>query len=409
MPVTPHRQSDQRLLTPAYVLVTAATLGYFTALGLLITTLPRYIKGPLHGDSTGVGLAVGAFSVAAVVCRPLAGRLGDRRGRRLIMILGPAIVSAVVLLYPFAHSLTAVMGLRVLQGLGEGFFYTGAATLITEMAPPDRRGEAVSYFSVAVYLGLAVGPGMGEALISGGHFGHAWVTVAAFAAAASALSLCVREPSRRRAPTGDLGGSQVAPPAEPHPPAPLIRNAGLVPGAVLGLSLIGMAGFNTFVPLYALRVGMHGAGPVFVVYALATLAGRVVFARLPDRLGAVPVAKVGMTFVAAGLAVVALVPNAAGLFIGAVVLSMGTSVNLPAMLSLTVARSAEHERGAAVGTMTAFFDVGQGVGAVMLGPIATAFGYGVTFMVASAVSLVGVAWLMATGDGLTPQPAMVIA
>src|SRR5213596_2667010 len=74
MPEPPHHggPAEPPLFTVPFALVTAATLGYFMALGLLITTLPRYIKGPLHGDSTGVGLALGAFSVAAVLCRPLA-------------------------------------------------------------------------------------------------------------------------------------------------------------------------------------------------------------------------------------------------------------------------------------------------------------------------------------------------
>ena len=140
----------ERLLTPAFATVTAATFGYFMALGLMITALPRYIKGPLHGDSTGVGIAVGVFSVAAVISRPLAGRLGDRRGRRLLMILGPACVGTVVLLYPLAHTLSGVLVLRVFQGIGEGLFYTGAATMITEMAPstldwpPGRPGERPS-------------------------------------------------------------------------------------------------------------------------------------------------------------------------------------------------------------------------------------------------------------------------
>ena len=44
--------------------------------------LPQFVERELGGDTLGVGIAVGAFAVGAVLLRPFAGRLGDRYGRR---------------------------------------------------------------------------------------------------------------------------------------------------------------------------------------------------------------------------------------------------------------------------------------------------------------------------------------
>ena len=63
-------------------MVTLATLFYFTALGTLLPTLPKYVKDHLGGGGFAVGFSVGIFSVSAAILRPWAGRLGDRRGRR---------------------------------------------------------------------------------------------------------------------------------------------------------------------------------------------------------------------------------------------------------------------------------------------------------------------------------------
>src|SRR4051812_30616365 len=185
------RPDDQRLITPMFALVTTATFAYFMAVGVMIPALPHYIEGPLHGGSAAVGLAVGMFSVAAVLTRPFIGGVGDRRGRRLLMLVGPVIVAGALALFPLANSLGILLVLRGVQGIGEAGFYVGAATLITDIAPPHRRGEAVSYFSVALYLGLAVGPSLSEAVLQHTHYVRVWLLVGFFAVIASGLSLAV--------------------------------------------------------------------------------------------------------------------------------------------------------------------------------------------------------------------------
>src|SRR5262249_58250386 len=153
--------SQQRLLTPRFLLVVASGLSYFMAIGMLIPVVPQYVKGPLGGGSVGVGVAVGALFVGAILLRPYAGRVGDRSGRRVLIIGGALVVAAATALYGAVDTLPFLVGIRLLTGVGEAAFFVGAATMITDLAPEHRRGEAVSYWSVAVYGGLAVGPAGG--------------------------------------------------------------------------------------------------------------------------------------------------------------------------------------------------------------------------------------------------------
>jgi hypothetical protein len=69
--------SRDRVLTPAFLLVAAATLFAFLSIGVVLPVLPRYTEGPLGTGSVGVGLAVGAASLTALLAQPPAGRLGD--------------------------------------------------------------------------------------------------------------------------------------------------------------------------------------------------------------------------------------------------------------------------------------------------------------------------------------------
>src|SRR3712207_4604860 len=78
----------ERLFTRGFIQLSLADLAYFTSFGVAIHALPLYVTGPLGGDAASAGLAFGAFGITALICRPFAGRLADRRGRRPLLGLG---------------------------------------------------------------------------------------------------------------------------------------------------------------------------------------------------------------------------------------------------------------------------------------------------------------------------------
>ncbi len=152
-----------RLVTPLFVVVLVSTFAYFMSVGLLLPTLPRFIEGPLGRSDVAVGISIGAFSVVAVLLRPLAGRAGDRRGKRPLVVGGAAIVAASIAGYNLVHALPTLLIFRCIAGAGEAMFFTGSASIVSDIAPEERRGEAVSIFSLALYGGLSLGPILGDA------------------------------------------------------------------------------------------------------------------------------------------------------------------------------------------------------------------------------------------------------
>ena len=118
----------------------------------------------MGNGSIAVGVTVLAFSFGAITLRLYAGRLGERVGRRVLIIGGALIVAGSTLAYGVVHALWWIVLMRVVTGFGEAGFFVGAATMITDLSPVERRGEAISYWSVAVYGGLAFGPALGDLL-----------------------------------------------------------------------------------------------------------------------------------------------------------------------------------------------------------------------------------------------------
>jgi MFS family permease len=375
-----------RLVTPAFLTIAVATLAYFTADGVLIPVVPLYVEGPLGGGDVAVGLAVGAFSFTALLLRPWAGGLGDRRGRRRLMVTGAAIFGLSALAYVVADSVPLIVAARALTGCGEAFFFVGAAAAIADIAPPERRGEAVSFFSLSLYLGIGWGPPIGEAVLGETRFDAVWMAALAFAALAVLLSLRVPETRPEMSRTGSAGSRRR-----------LIHPAGILPGFVLLTGVWGMAGLFSFVPLYATEIGLSGSRYVFVVFSAVVILIRSVGARLPDVLGARRAAGLALFGEAAGLTIMALWREPAGLYVGALVMASGVSLAFPALASLALSGAPDSERGSVLGTFTMAVDLGFGIGPVTLGVVAAAVGYPGSFLAAAGAAAVGVGVLLALG------------
>ncbi|HZX55997.1 MAG TPA: MFS transporter, partial [Ilumatobacteraceae bacterium] len=141
---------DQRMLTKPFVLVTTAALAMFVYIGVMIPLLPRLIEEQLGGNEVDIGLNLAVFSLAAVLIRPPLGRFAERHGLRATMVRGALLASAATVVCTFVDSRWGLLPLRCLQGVGEASLFVGAATSISDLAPPGRGAEAASYFSVAV-------------------------------------------------------------------------------------------------------------------------------------------------------------------------------------------------------------------------------------------------------------------
>jgi MFS family permease len=366
------------LFSSTFVLIMAAAFALFTAVGAVLPVLPRYVDGPLGGGGVAVGFVVGCFFVATLLARPLAGRLGDERGRRVVIIGGAAVMAAAIAAFPLASNVAVLAALRFIQGVGEAAFYVGAATAVTDLVPAARRGQAVSYFSGALYGGIALGPLVGEWVLGDGHYNRVWALAAGLGALAALLAVGLREPPR---------------PVRTGPRARLVHPAGLVPGSAFGLGTFGYAAFAAFMPLYAPSLGLGGSAPVFGLYAGLTLAGRLLGARIPDRLGPSTTARAGLVTMATGMAVLGGWHTVAGLWTGTAVFAAGNAFMFPALLSLALDAAPDGERAAVVGTVVAFFDLGQGAGALLLGPMVTVAGYTGPFAAGAVAACAGLVLL----------------
>ena len=366
---------EPSLLTPAFVRIWIATFGAFASFGALLLALPLYSRDELGASDLGVGIAVGAGSLGAILASAPAGRLADRRGRRAVMLVGAAAMVGGYVALALGPPLSLLVVIRVLAGAGDAAFVVAAISSATDLAPRERQGEAVSLITIASYLGLTVGPVAADLVLGDGRFALVWLFAAGCVAlpALAALNLGETRPETdEEAPAGWL------------PP----RSA-LHPGLLVFIGLLGFGGFNAFAALYAREIGFERPGLVFGLFGLVVVLVRTFGRRLPDRLGARSTLRLSFLFLAAGLATVGLWNDVPGLFLGTVLFAAGQALVYPSAVLLAIESTSPAERSAVLGSVGAFVDVALGVGAFALGAVAEVSGYGEAFLVSGAIALTG--------------------
>jgi MFS family permease len=147
-------------------------IGSFTiivAMTLLLPFLPLYVEElGVTGHAAIVqwsGIAYGATFFAAALVAPLWGRLGDRYGRKVMLVRASFGMAVAMSLTGMAQNIWQLVLLRVLIGFAGGYS-SGSTILVAMQTPKDRSGWALGTLAAGIMAGNLVGPLVGGALPS---------------------------------------------------------------------------------------------------------------------------------------------------------------------------------------------------------------------------------------------------
>jgi MFS family permease len=363
-------------------IVGAAFVGML-GFGAVIPMLPVYLHEQVGASTFVTGLLIGLSSAFALLGRLFAGKIADRKGRRTALLLGMGFCAAAGVLYFPVFGLWAMGPARLLHGLGEGFFVTAAVAWAVDVAPDNRRAQALGFLSSGIWGGVSVGPAIGQAL-------GTMPRVAGFLTASSLVVMAI------------ISLMEEQPRPHEHVPTRWFPPPVLLPGIILGLGNVTYAAMAGFLILL-LRQRGHGATWAFSAFAFAVLFGRAVFGGLPDRMGPRRSLFVGYVFLGAGLIAIAVGRSSAIDLPASLLVGLGYAFPWPALASVVVGQVPPSERAAALGALTAFYDLFVAGGSAVSGAVAGTWGLTSVFWLAFA-SMCGAAVLVwITGIGGKPE------
>ncbi|MBS1678496.1 MAG: MFS transporter [Actinobacteria bacterium] len=358
--------------------------------GAVAPLLARYALDDLHASAGTVGILVGSSSVAAIVMRPLLGRLGDRYGMRPMSTLGALVMALGMLILLVATSVAAGAAGRLVSGVAGGAVNTALTAWVIGLVPLERRGHALGIFGVSIWAGIAIGPQVGQALIALGGYPGLWIGCCGIAIAAALCS------TRAHAP--QIQVEETRPPRHPIHLLKMIAR----PGTASLIAWAGEGAVTTFLIVHLearglAPSGVTGAVSVYTVFAISVIGARLALARWVDRRGPAPVAALSLLVVGAGLLTLAMAGTFAAGAAGAFLLGLGFAPLYPALALLATERLRPEERGSGVGIFSGFMDAGIATGSILGGVLVGAIGSAGTFAVAAALQLVAAALVVGGG------------
>ncbi len=148
----------------------------FGGTAMIAVLMPFYLIDALGFSTLKTGAVMAAMTLAMLVASPVAGRLSDRMGPRLLTTVGLATaVVGMLLLTSLAtdSSLLTIIGWLIVVGLGIGLWQTPNNSSIMGSVPTERLGTASASVITARLIGQAIGIALGGAIFSARAASHA--------------------------------------------------------------------------------------------------------------------------------------------------------------------------------------------------------------------------------------------
>jgi MFS family permease len=166
--------------------------------GMIVALLPQRIID-LAGSTSNVGYLASAFALSYLFLLIPIGRLADRYGFKLFLVLGYLLCSLTGLLYFAAGSPEVIFLGRLLQGAGEAPIWALAPALLS-LLYPTARGRTIGMYNASLHLGLTVGPVLGLLVAPAHTESQAFLFFAAVClTGAATLSVFLKESGRGEA------------------------------------------------------------------------------------------------------------------------------------------------------------------------------------------------------------------
>ncbi len=371
------------LLSGPFARVTVANFFFFLNFASFFL-LPLYVKA-LGGSEAMVGAVMGTGGLASLLVLPLIGVALDRFGRRCFFVAGTVGMTGAALSYLLVDAIGPVLfALRLVQGVSFAAAFTASTTLAAELAPADRRAEALGVFGVSTLLTHALAPTLGEEIIHRAGFHALFVTAAA--CTTIPLLLLSGVPTRRAAPTAAGAAAW---------------RIGRLQWVLIGTMTFSGMGFGavmTFIPTF---VRGHGLGRVaffYGAYTVTAILTRLFGGGLSDSLGRRAVVLPTLLVLATSIVTLALVRSTPMLVVAGALFGAAQGVSYPTLHAFLVDLSADAHLGRAQALFNGSFNLGVMSSAFLFGPVADRWGQRPMFALAAVMPLVACALFYRYGE-----------
>lgn len=397
-------------------------LFFWTSITCLLPTLPAYIQD-IGATAKQVGYVMGCFAIGLLlsrvwlgkladdglihlikdiklnsaitnffirILRKFIGKLVDYPSRKLVIIIGTLVATLAPIGYLLLNSIPELMAIRAFHGVSIAAFTTGYSALVVDLSPPKQRGELIGYMSLAVPIGMAVGPAVGGFLQEYTSYQILFTVSASCGILASILATQIREFESfpkyktssnvmplKRDKSNDRTFKQI-----------IFNPSFLVPTVILLLIGCLFGTLVTFLPLYLRDVGLTlNVGLFYSTAAIASFVVRFISGRASDKHGRGIFISISIICYIFSMILLTFVQSNNILLLSAILEGTGAGMLIPIILALISDRCSAAERGKVFAICVSGFDVGMALGGPVLGSLLLDWGYRFLFVMTAIMAI----------------------
>ena len=346
-----------KLYTYKFWLLCASSFFFFSSFNLIIPELPDFLTE--IGGEKHKGLIIPLFTLMAGISRPFSGRLTDTIGRIPIILYGAGVCIVVGFIYPLVTSVIGFFVLRIVHGMSTGFKPTATSAYVGDIAPINRRGEAMGILGLFGSLGMAAGPILGSWIALNFGYNPMFYVSSVLAILSTIVVLNMPETlvirQRFNLSLMKLRRQDIFEPKA-------------FPAAItMGLTSFAYGEILTIVPDLSKHLGVMNKGVFFAIFTISSIAVRILAGKLSDHIGRVPVLMVGCVVQALALLLLGLSNQVWLFYSGAFIFGLSTGLTSPAVYAWTIDLADDRYRGRALATMFIALEIGIGAGGLISG------------------------------------------
>lgn len=356
------KHPNDSLLTKDFCCLTAANFLLFFSFYAIMPLLPFYLIERYSTPQAIVGIVLSTYSVACIIIRPITGYLIDSFQRCPIYIAAYFLFMAIFCGYAVAGILCLFILLRIIHGIAFGMTTVSGNTIVVDIVPSTRQGEALGYYGVANTLSMCIGPMFGLYLKDYVSYENIFVGVSLISLLGWILAIQIKTTVRARKKTArtPISWNQ------------LFINKGIKSACSLMLASIPYGMTTAYIAVYADNMGLAcNAGLFYTFMAVGLGLSRLLSGKLADKGNLKTLITSGLTMVVIsffllssikGIAVHHPTASIPVYLITAFLQGIAYGTLHPAFNLLFVRMVSEKQRGAAISMYQTSWDLGIGIG-----------------------------------------------
>ena len=366
---------EKRIFTILFIAVVATTIG----IGIIEPFMGIYAES-LGANGLMIGIIFGSFTLSRAIFTPFIGRMSDLRGRKNLMLIGLAGYTILSFFYAAAKTTTSLTIIRFLHGLASAMVLPIAMAYIGDIAPKNQEGKYLGTFTIAFFMGMALGPLIGGALHDIWHMNAAFYAMGIISFLSMILLIFMLPEINAHKKTKPSSFKTIL--KDKTMQAMLLFRV---------LNAYGVAALMGFLPLLAQRinVSVFQIGVIVSLNLLVSSAFQRYFGILADKSDKAAMLIAGSIMMLIALGLMPLATNFYTLILFNVLMGFGSAISIPAGSAITAQLGRKLGMGSVMGLFNTAFGIGGGIGPIIAGIIMTATSLAFVFVSSAAIVLIG--------------------